>query len=96
MQSYNGTIRLFPNLPMEEDAEFNNLRAAGAFLVSASLKDGEVSHIEIFSEAGFPLKLILPWEKCMMTNAEGQTILDTKEIEISTNRGENLTFVPVK
>ncbi len=38
MQSYNGTIRLFPNWPMDKDAEFQDLRAAGAFLVSASLK----------------------------------------------------------
>ncbi|MBA7585410.1 hypothetical protein ES708_27389 [subsurface metagenome] len=92
MQSYNGTIRLFPNWPMEKDAEFNNLRAAGAFLVSASLKDGKVSRIEILSEAGTPLRMILPWENCTMTNAEGQTNLDSKEIEVSTERGEILTF----
>jgi len=96
MQSYNGTIRLFPNWPMEKDAEFHNLRAAGAFLVSASLKDGQVSKIEILSEAGAPLKMILPWENCMMVKADGQTNLDSKEIEISTNSGEILTFKPVK
>ena len=73
MQSYKGTIRLFPNWPMENDAEFNNLRAAGA-----------------------PLKMILPWENCTMVNSEGQTYLESKEIEISTNRGEMLTFRPIK
>ena len=96
MQSYNGTIRLFPNWPMEKDAEFNNLRAAGAFLVSASLKNGQVSKIEIISDAGTPLKMILPWENCIMVNAEGQTNLESKEIEISTKSGEILTFMPVK
>lgn len=96
MQSYNGTIRLFPNWPMEKDAEFNNLRAAGAFLVSASLKNGQVSEIRILSEAGAPLKMILPWEKCMLVNSEGETNLKSKEIEISTNSGEILTFKPVK
>ncbi len=96
MQSYNGTIRLFPNWPMEKDAEFNNLRAAGAFLVSASLKNGQVSKIRILSEAGAPLKMILPWEKCMLVNSEGETNLKSKEIEISTNSGEILTFKPVK
>jgi len=96
MQSYNGTIRLFPNWPREKDAEFNNLRAAGTFLVSASLKDGQVSKIEILSEAGAPLKMILPWENCIMVDAEGQTNLESKEIEISTRRGEILTFKPIK
>ena len=41
MQSYDGTIRLFPNWPPEKDAEFHNLRAAGAFLVSATLEKME-------------------------------------------------------
>ena len=40
---------------MENDAEFYKLRAVGAFLVSATLKDGEVSKVEIFSDAGFNL-----------------------------------------
>ncbi len=96
MQSYNGTIRFFPNWPMDSDAEFNDLRAAGAFLVSASLKDGQVSEIRILSEAGTPLKMILPWENCMMINAGGQTNLESQEIEISTNSGEILTFKPIE
>jgi hypothetical protein len=61
MQSYNGTIRLFPNWPQDSDAEFFNLRAAGAFLVSASLKNGTVNSIQINSEAGGTLKIIVPW-----------------------------------
>ena len=33
MQSYDGTIRLFPNWPKNKDAAFYDLRAVGAFLV---------------------------------------------------------------
>jgi len=62
MQSYDGTIRLFPNWPLEKDAEFHDLRAAGAFLVSAVLKDGKVGEVEILSEKGSPLNIILPWK----------------------------------
>jgi hypothetical protein len=94
MQSYNGTIRLFPNWPMEKDAEFHNLRAAGAFLVTASLKDGKVSKIEIISEAGTSLKIILPWENCKMVNVDGQTTLKSKLLEVGTKRGEKITFEP--
>lgn len=94
MQSYNGTIRLFPNWPMEKDAEFTNLRAAGAFLVSATLKDGKVTKIEILSEAGSPLKMILPWENCTITNTHGKTRLTKKLVEINTRKGEIISFEP--
>jgi len=49
MQSYNGTIRLSPNWPSDKDAAFHNLRAAGAFLVSATLEKGKVTGVEIIS-----------------------------------------------
>jgi len=94
MQSYNGTIRLFPNWPMEKDAEFQNLRAVGAFLVSASLKDGKVSKIEVFSEAGSTLKIILPWENSTVKNRKGEKQINIKEIELETEKGEKLVFVP--
>jgi len=93
MQSYDGTIRLFPNWPTEKDAEFHNLRAAGAFLVSAILKDGKVKEIRIYSEAGAPLKMILPWENgATMKNNNGITRLSSNKVEINTAKGEVLLF----
>ena len=93
MQSYNGTIILFPNWPMEKDAEFHNLRAAGAFLVSAILKDGKVKEIRIYSEAGAPLKMILPWKNgATMKNNNGTTRLSSNQVEINTTKGEVLLF----
>jgi hypothetical protein len=95
MQSYNGTIRLFPNWPMDKDAEFNDLRAAGAFLVSASLKDGIVSEIVVFSEAGMPLEVILPWESgAIMKNNKGISTIYSNKIVINTEKGEYLSFKP--
>ncbi len=95
MQSYSGTIRLFPNWPTDKNAEFRNLRAAGAFLVSASIKDGKFSGVEIFSEAGMPLKIIMPWKDAtMVTNSEGTRHLSGELIEIKTNKGEIITFKP--
>ena len=93
MQSYNGTIRLFPNWPLEKDAEFHQLRAAGAFLVSASLKDGKVSQVEVFSEAGSKLKIILPWkEGGVLTSQKGETRLTSNVVEMSTQKAEYLIF----
>ena len=94
MQSYNGTIRLFPNWPMESDAEFHDLRAVGAFLVSASLKEGKVTEVKILSEAGSPLQIILPWENYFMINANGKVPMNEKTVEIGTRTGEIISFEP--
>ncbi len=95
MQSYNGTIRLYPNWPMDKDAEFQNLRAAGAFLVSASLKNGLTEKVEIFSEAGGLLKIILPWKSGgSVTNGSGQKLLQSNVVEMQTKKGETIVFRP--
>jgi hypothetical protein len=61
MQSYNGTIRLFPNWTAEKDAAFKTLRAAGGFLVSSSIQDGVVEEISIICENDNELQLYNPW-----------------------------------
>ena len=52
MQSHQGVIRLFPCWNKTDDASFENLRADGAFLVSAELKNGEIISLEIKSLKG--------------------------------------------
>jgi alpha-L-fucosidase 2 len=95
MQSYDGTIRFFPNWPMDKDAEFHNLRAAGAFLVSASLKDSKVKEIEIVSETGGLLKVILPWEKGgTIKSRNGIRSIKSALVEIKTDKGETILFKP--
>jgi alpha-L-fucosidase 2 len=95
MQSYNGTIRLYPNWPMDKDAEFQNLRAAGAFLVSASLKNGQTGKIEVFCEAGGLLRIILPWKSGgSVTDENGQKILQSNTVEMQTKKGETIIFRP--
>lgn len=61
LQSYDGVLRLFPNWPREVDASFSTLRAAGAFLVSAKLRGGQIEEIRILSETGSDLVVDLPW-----------------------------------
>jgi hypothetical protein len=95
MQSYNGTIRMFPNWPMDKDAEFQNLRAAGAFLVSASLKNGQTNRIEIVSEAGGLLKIILPWKSGgMIIRCADKKVLANNTMELQTVKGEKIIFQP--
>jgi len=95
MQSYDGTIRMFPNWPMDKDAEFHNLRAAGAFLVSASLKNGQANKIEIESEAGGFLKIILPWKSGgTIIRGADKKLLTNNSVEIQTVKGEKIIFQP--
>jgi len=61
LQSYTGTIRLFPNASNMGPARFENLRAAGAFLVSASYDGHSVSEVSLLSERGRMARVLNPW-----------------------------------
>jgi hypothetical protein len=61
MQSYTGTIRLFPNPEGLGTARFENLRAVGAFLVSATLDASAVSDVILLSEKGSLARVANPW-----------------------------------
>lgn len=52
MQSHEGIIRVFPCWKKDDDASFENLRADGAFLVSAQLKGGKVVSLKLKSLKG--------------------------------------------
>ncbi len=97
MQSYNGTIRLFPNWPMEKSAAFHSMRAVGAFLVSASCSNGRVDQVEIKSEVGGTLRLQTPWEGgASVIRANGKQTLTDRYIELPMTPGEMIQLRPVK
>jgi hypothetical protein len=59
LQSWGGKIRVFPAVPSSwPDATFHQLRAEGAFLVSASRSAGRTEWIQIESLAGQPATLV--------------------------------------
>ena len=65
LQSHGGDIRLFPAAPLEGTYGFHSLRARGAFLVSAELRDGRVPYVLIQSLAGNPCRVMQPFgESC--------------------------------
>ena len=62
IQSYGGVIRVFPAIPKSwQDVGFYQLRAEGAFLISAVKKSGEVRKVEIYSEIGGELVVENPF-----------------------------------
>ena len=61
LQSHTDTIRVFPAIPKSwKDVSFKDLRARGAFLVSASRKDGKTESVRILSEKGSDLVMVSP------------------------------------
>ncbi len=61
LQSWDGVLRIFPAWPKELDARFENFRAEGAFLVTASWGGGCVTALRILSEKGGECRFYAPW-----------------------------------
>ncbi|MEI7902032.1 MAG: hypothetical protein WCK89_17405 [bacterium] len=83
-------LRLFPCWPKEGgDARFGNLRAKGAFLVSAELKNGIVSGVKIVSEKGRDCVAVNPWpgKKVTLVRNGRRTWLFAE-----TRQGERFSF----
>jgi len=75
LQSHTGIVRVFPAIPASwENVSFKNMRAMGAFLVSAEKKNGQVINIRVFSEQGGLLRIASP--------------LDGKILEYETTKGK--------
>ncbi len=79
LQSWDGSIRIFPAWPNDVDADFVRFRAEGAFLVSASQTDGCIGNVTIESLAGSRCTLASPWPDSPVRVIEedsGNIILD--------------------
>ncbi len=77
LQSHGGVIQVFPAVPQEwKDASFRNLRAEGAFLVSAVRRNGVTCEVRIRSERGGQLRLASPWSEKILVfeTRSGQTL----------------------
>ena len=91
LQSHEGIVRLFPVWDKTIDARFENLRADGAFLVSASMRAGEVCDVRIVSERGETLHLLNPYKKTALQMQDGSVrVFETTTITISTKPGDVL------
>lgn len=80
--SEDGMNKIFPNWYTDKNAKFSNLRAKGAFTVSAEY-DGtaqEAKNVVINSEKGQPMTLVTPW-------AEGATVRDSAGNVVKTTAG---------
>lgn len=94
LQSFSGTIRLFPCWPVSDNAYFKRLRAKGAFLVDAALNLGVVKDVTIYSEKGRTCTVLNPWSgKTLYVAAGGRNVATTSKNEVYTfNTDSNVTY----
>jgi alpha-L-fucosidase 2 len=91
--SAGNVIRLFSVFPKNENAGFVNIRAWGAFLVSARLNNGVISDVIIVSEKGRKCTLINPWQNkkvLLYRNGEKAETLTGDKLNFKTSTGETI------
>lgn len=85
LQSHRGYLEIFPALPTTwKSCRFEKLRAEGAFVVSAEIKDNEVKQVAIRSEKGQPLKLKNPFNGSFKVNGKQVKALANEVVTIPT------------
>jgi len=95
MQSYTGQIRLFPNWNLDRGATFQDLRAVGAFLVSARCGGGRVVWVRVRAEAGGRLRVINPWPGDVEAACGNKVyVLKGPLLELDMKAGEQIRFRP--
>jgi alpha-L-fucosidase 2 len=96
LQSYSGTIRVFPAVPAGwKDASFESLRAEGAFLVSAERNGGRTQSVEIVAEKGGTLRLENPFGDAAhaVAGVKADDIkVDGTDLIIETSPGQRISL----
>lgn len=101
LQSWGGTLRVFPAMPARwRAAAFRDLRAEGAFLVSASWRNGQVENLSIKSEAGGKCRLRNPWPTLAIEVRSGNRAIKAvalgADLVFPTTKGSTYQVRPVK
>lgn len=87
LQSYDGTIQIFPDWDNDIDCSFENLRADGSFLVSSSICNGKIKAVKIKSEKGRKLRLANPYSRAEITIGNEKNPCDDGIIELDISQG---------
>lgn len=93
IQSHTGIVRVFPAIPGDWDnVSFKQLRAQGAFLISASKANGKVTQIVIEPTMGGELRLADPFSTGAKPKITGavSTSLENGVWVIQTQRGRKI------
>ena len=99
LQSWGHKIRIFPAVPdLWKNATFNDLRAQGGFLVSASRSEGKTAWVQIKSLAGEPCIVKIPGWTNTFQHGKGKRYdiepLGNNEFKINLSAGDVILIAP--
>lgn len=88
LQSHTDVVRVFPAIPGSwKNVAFQQLRAQGAFLISAEMKGGTVVNVTIASEKGGKISLKNPFKNHEIESSKAMELMGDI-IEIELQKGE--------
>jgi alpha-L-fucosidase 2 len=101
LQSQDDIIRVFPAVPDSwKNISFHNLRARGAFLISATKKEGKIEEIRIFPEAGGKLIIQDPFRgkrlRLSVTGSASEIRIRSGLLEMRTVKGQEVIIKPFR
>ncbi len=99
LQSHDGVLRLFPVWPRDRNARFAQLRARGAFLVSAEWKDQRVRSVRLHSERGRPCVIQNPWPGepwAVVRAGQAPEPQSSDRVSLPTRPGETFELKPMR
>ena len=95
MQSWGDTLRIFPAVPAAwKQASFQDLRAQGAFLVSAALREGKTCFVRVTSLAGEPVTLQTAMRDPTIATPRPDAVVRASEgtFRLALSKGETMTL----
>ena len=88
LQSHQGVVRLFPCWDRTLDCAFRDLRADGAFLVSSSMRGGQVGETSITAEKGGTLQVVLPYSGASVRLGDTVQTVSGNTFTLETKAGD--------
>lgn len=92
LQSYDGTIRVWPAVPDNWNGVFR-LRSETGFMVVSERAAGQVRYVAIESLFGDMCRLVNPWNVRVRVTQSGQTIAETDDAQIAFPTAEGKTYL---
>jgi alpha-L-fucosidase 2 len=93
LQSHSGVVHVFPAIPETwKTLSFDKLRAEGAFLVSASMEDGQVVELRVTAEKGGVLRLKNPYGN-EVPEVDLDYVLKEGILEMELKPGQDIIFM---
>lgn len=95
LQSREGYIEVFPAVPRDwKNVSFENLRAEGAFLISAQKRNGVPAKVSIKAEQGGLLVIKLPFKTAVVKQIDSRSVKFGQDglARVNLRKGDIITF----